>query len=449
MLKYYSTNREAKMVDFETALFEGQAPDRGLYMPQLIPTFSFREIESMREKDYQEISFLVLSKFLEDQIPKKVLKKMIVSIYDFEIPIEKLSQNLFLMRLDQGPTASFKDFGAKMLAKLMEYFLKRKKEKMVILTATSGDTGSAVANAFFGIENIKVVILFPKNEVTKSQRKQMTTLGKNIITLAIEGKFDDCQAMVKRAFADPELKNLNLSSANSINLGRLFPQIIYYFFAFSKICKEGEKIIFSVPSGNFGNLTAGLLAKRMGLPVEKFIVAVNENDEFPRFLETSRYTPLRPSKNCLSNAMNIGHPSNLARVIDLYGGLMRETGEILKLPNMNLLKNDIFSASISDKETIKTIERVYQRYHTILEPHGAVGWRALELFLEKEKKSFKAVCLETAHPGKFPEVLEKVLKKKIKIPEAIERCQRKKERFEVFPADYEKFRSFLKTMCIC
>ena len=446
MLKYYSTNREAKMVDFETALFEGQAPDKGLYMPQIIPTFSFREIESMREKDYQEISLLVLSKFLEDQISKKGLKKMIASIYDFEIPIEKLSQNLFLMRLDQGPTASFKDFGAKMLAKLMEYFLKRKKEKMVILTATSGDTGSAVANAFFGIENIKVVILFPKNEVTKSQRKQMTTLGKNIITLAIEGKFDDCQAMVKRAFADPELKNLNLSSANSINLGRLFPQIIYYFFAFSKICKKGEKIIFSVPSGNFGNLTAGLLAKRMGLPVEKFIVAVNENDEFPRFLETSSYTPLRPSKNCLSNAMNIGHPSNLARVIDLYGGLMRETGEILKLPNMRLLKNDIFSVSISDKETIKTIERVYQRYHTILEPHGAVGWRALELFLEKEKKSFKAVCLETAHPGKFPEVLEKVLKKKIKIPEAIERCQRKKERFEVFPADYEKFRSFLKTI---
>ncbi len=446
MIKYHSTNKKSKKVSFKTALFKGQAPDKGLFMPDRLPKFSQREINSMRRLKFPQIAFLILKKFLKGEIPEKTLKEITQKAFNFDLPIEKVSLNLFVLRLDRGPTASFKDFGARFLAKCMEYFLKKEKKKMVILVATSGDTGSAVAQAFYGIENVKVVVLFPEKEVVKNQRKQITTLGGNIISVAIKGKFDDCQAMVKKAFADAQLKHLNLSSANSINVARLIPQITYYFFAFCKICKRGEKVIFSVPCGNFGNLTAGIFAKRMGLPVFKFVAAVNENDEFPRFLETGKYKPLIPSKKCLSNAMNIGHPSNLARIVEIYGGRMDETGKILKPPDMNALKKEIWSTKITDKETKEAIKSAFQKYHLVLEPHGAVAWRALEKFLEKEKIHFPAVVLETAHLGKFPEILKDLLKIKIEIPSSIKNSLKKKEKFEILPPNYEEFKEFLKSV---
>jgi len=445
MIRYYSTNKKSKKLSFKEALFKGQAPDKGLYMPERLPKFSLSQIESIRRLKFPQIAFFLLKEFLRKQIPEKELKKIVERIYNFEVPIERVSKGLFILRLDRGPTASFKDFGARFLAKAMEYFLKKEKKKMTILVATSGDTGSAVAQAFWRIENIKVVVLFPEKEVAKNQRKQITTLGENILAVAIKGKFDDCQAMVKRAFADPELKFLNLSSANSINVGRLLPQIIYYFFAFCKVCRRGEKIIFSVPCGNFGNLTAGIFAKKMGLPVFKFIAAVNENDEFPRYLATGKYQPLIPSKNCLSNAMNIGHPSNLARIIEIYGGEMKETGKIVKSPNLPKLKREIWSVAITDEETKETIKRVFQKYHLILEPHGAVAWRALEKFLEGKNISYPAVVLETAHPGKFPEVLNSLLKTKIEIPSSVKNSLRKKEKFDVLFPNYKEFKEFLKT----
>lgn len=443
MISYYSTNRCSRLVGFQEALICGQAPDKGLYLPKPIPKINLSELKKMKKMSYSEIAFLVLNKFLAQEIPEKELKEITKKVYTWSIPIEKVTDKIYILRLDQGPTASFKDFAAQMMARLMEHFLKKEKKKLTILTATSGDTGSAVASAFYNLKNIRVIILFPINEVTIMQRKQMTTLGGNIFTLAIKGKFDNCQALVKKAFSDSELKSLDLSSANSINIGRLLPQTIYYFYAYSRIAEIPQKVIFSVPSGNFGNLVGGILAKKMGLPVYKFIAAVNENDEFPQFLKSCHYQPIKPSKNCLSNAMNVGHPSNLARLIDLYAGKMNEKGKILKMPKMATLKKDIFSVSLSNKETIQTIRNVYKKYKIILEPHGAVGFRGLGKFLLKEKPNLPVISLETAHPGKFPETVQKILNLKISPPQKFFLLKSKKEKFTKLPADYQKFKKYL------
>src|SRR6185369_14296558 len=266
------------------------------------------------------------------------------------------------MRLDQGPTASFKDFAAQMMARLMGRFLREDGHQLTILTATSGDTGSAVAHAFHNIPGIRVIVLFPFAEVSVSQRKLMTTLRDNVRTVAIDGKFDDCQAMVKRAFADPALKHISLSSANSINIGRLLPQSVYYFYAASRLAKPGEPIVFSVPSGNFGDMMGAVVARQMGLAVKKIIASVNDNDAFPRFLETGIYQKVVPSRNSLSNAMNVGHPSNLARLVAVYGGQMDETGRINKMPDREAMRRDLFSTSVSDERTRKTFIDVYHKY---------------------------------------------------------------------------------------
>ena len=444
MIKYYSTNKNSELISFKEALINGQAPDKGLYLPEYIPQLSFTKIASMRNLPYPEVAFWVTYQFLKGEIPESMLRRIVKAAYNFEVPLEKVFGKVYLLRLDQGPTASFKDFAARIMAKLMEYFTKQERRNLLILVATSGDTGSAVGNAFSGLKNIKMVILFPLKEVREKQRKQITTLGRNITALAVNGKFDDCQTMVKQAFADPELRHLNLSSANSINIGRLLPQTVYYFYAYSRLAKEKEEVIFSVPSGNFGNLLGGLITTRMGLPVLKFIAAVNENDEFPKFLETKNYIPIKPSKVCPSSAMNVGHPSNLARLINLYGGQMDEKGKINKMPDVDLIKKDIFSVSISNDETIKTIKKVYDRYKVVLEPHGAVGWTALESFLLKEGKSFLSVCLETAHPAKFPEEIEEIIGLKIKSPKSLSGIENKKEDFKTIPADYQEFKTFLE-----
>jgi threonine synthase len=334
-----------------------------------------------------------------------------------------------------------------MMARLMQYYLVIQNRRLLILTATSGDTGSAVANAFYGLDNVQTVILFPKTEVTDRQRKQMTTLGKNVHVLALDAKFDDCQALVKKAFADPALDTLALSSANSINIGRLIPQIVYYFYAYSRLhLSPDEKIIFSVPSGNFGDMMGGVLAMKMGLPVGKFIIATNENDEFPQYLRSGVYSKIEPSRNCISSAMNVGHPSNISRLVDLYGGSMDEKGNILKPAGMESMRKDIWSVSITDEQTRTTIREVYDVYGVVLEPHGAVGWAGLMDYLEKEAPLGQdplCVSLETAHPAKFPQEIMKILSIDPELPESLKGIGEKPELFECIPNDYEDFKKYL------
>jgi len=324
-IRYYSTNLKTPEVSFSEALLKGLAPDGGLYMPVSFPKISAEEIASYSGMEYYEIAFSFLSKFLGSEIPADELLNLCRDAYNFDVPLEKVTDRKYIMRLDQGPTASFKDFAARMMSRLMQYYLSANDKYLTILTATSGDTGSAVASAFYGLQNINVIILFPAEEVTLMQRKQMTTLQKNVKVISVDGKFDDCQDLVKKAFRDPSLSHLPLSSANSINIGRLLPQAVYYIYAWSRLnTGKSEKAVFSVPSGNFGNLMAGLIAFRTGLPVKKFIVTTNENNEVPEFLRTGIYNKISPSINCISSAMNVGHPSNLARIIALYGGIMDE-----------------------------------------------------------------------------------------------------------------------------
>ncbi len=409
MIKYYSTNKKSNKVSFKEALFLGQAIDKGLFMPESIPKLNIKKITTFKSLTYPEIAFEVLYPFLKDEIPDSVLKKITQEAYDFDVPIEKIEPGKFILRLDRGPSASFKDFAARLMARIMNYLLEKENKKLNILVATSGDTGGAVADAFYFQGNINVTILFPKDEVTSTQRKQMTTIGKNIKAIAVNGKFDDCQNLVKQALTDQNLRHLNLSSANSINICRLLPQAVYYFYSYSRIVeKPGEKIVFCVPSGNFGNLMGGLIAKNMGLPVKRFVVCVNENDEFLSFLKTSIYKPIIPSIGCISNAMNVGHPSNLARIIELYGGNMDEKGKICKMPDLKKIKKELFAVSITDEATKKTIIDVYQKNKTLLEPHGAVAYAGMNSYISENKELSPIVVIETAQPSKFKEELIKL-----------------------------------------
>ena len=447
MVKFHSTNLRTPDVDFKTAVLRGQALDKGLYMLNEIPRLHDDEIYSFKNLKLDEIGFVVISKIIGNEIAEEDLKKILKTSLNFDVPIEVIGEKNYLCFLDQGPTASFKDFGARTLAQIMEYFLEMENKSTVILTATSGDTGGAVAQAFYNLKRIKVIVLFPKDEVSELQRKQMTTLGKNITAIGINGKFDDCQDFVKLAFADKNLKQFSLTSANSINLGRLLPQTIYYFFSYTRVIEEKkEKVIFSVPSGNFGNLMGGLIAFKMGLPVKKFISAVNENNEFPKLLETEVYKKVTPSKKCISNAMNVGHPSNLARLMDLYEGHIDETGIIHTKPNFKAIRNDITSYSISDTLTKKTIVDFYNDYNKIIEPHGAVGWAALQLFRNENSnlKGLKSIVFETADPAKFPDNIVSLIKIKPKLPNSLKKIKNKSE----FPNPieinkYEDFKLFL------
>ncbi len=448
IIKYYSTNLNAPELTFKEALLKGLAPDKGLYMPQTIPVLPEALIEEFSKMPYSEIAYNVIKQFLQGQIPDEELKKLTYDAYNYDVPLENVYNRLYVMRLDQGPTASFKDFAARMMGRLMNYFLKQESRKLLILTATSGDTGSAIANAFYGLDNIEVVVLFPEKEVTNRQRKQMTTLGKNVKIISLQGKFDDCQALVKQAFSDPELDYLNLSSANSINIGRLIPQIVYYFYSYAKIKKEGvkEKIVFCVPSGNFGNMMGGMIASRMGLPVKRFVIATNENDEFPVLMQNEQYHKIEPSRDCISSAMNVGHPSNLARLIALYGGTMDETGKISRQPDYEQMQRDIFTVSISDEKTKQTIKEVYEKYSVLLEPHGAVGWAGLQEFLSKYPQPPGQICvtLETAHPAKFPEHINDLLSVDPDLPPSLAEIEEKEESYSGMKNDYNTFKDFLK-----
>jgi threonine synthase len=446
-LLFHSTNGQAPAVDLRGAFNAGLAPDRGLYLPERFPVLAPDEIAKFANLPYHEIAFRVLSKFTEGVVAPADLAAMCRDAYNFSVPLEKVYDRVSVMRLDQGPTASFKDFAAQMMARIFGDFLRHDGKPVTILTATSGDTGSAVAHAFHNVPGVRVIVLFPFDEVGVSQRKLMTTLADNIRTVAIDGKFDDCQAMVKSAFADPALKHILLSSANSINIGRLLPQSVYYFYAASRVAQPGEPVVFSVPSGNFGDMMGAVVARQMGLVVKKIIVPVNENDAFPRFMATGNYEKVSPSRNSLSNAMNVGHPSNLARLVAIYGGRMDETGKIHKQPDLDKMRRDIFSSSISDERTRATIKEVWDKYKLLLEPHGAVAWRGFEDWLESEKgqgaASGPAVVLETANPAKFPEEIEKLFGWSPDVPAAMQAALKLPEDYDRMGADYEKFRDYL------
>jgi threonine synthase len=450
-LRYYSTNLSASRATFGEALLKGLAPDGGLYMPESIPQFSANEIASFAEMPYHKIAAAVMTKFLCESIPEGVIANMTKQAYNFNVPLEKVYNNNYIMRLDQGPTASFKDFAARMMGQLMQFYLQQENRNMLILTATSGDTGSAMANAFYNLHNINIAVLFPVSEVTPRQRKQMTSLHKNVQVLALDGKFDDCQALVKQAFNDKELDYLNLSSANSINIGRLIPQAVYYIYAYSRLCNrlKDDEIIFSVPSGNFGDLMGGLLAMKMGLPVKKFVVATNANDEVPVYFASGNYKTIVPSRNCISSAMNVGHPSNMARIVALYGGIMNEKGEILKTPDLEKMKTDMYAVSIDDATTRDTIKKVYERHKILLEPHGAVGWKGLQQYLEEQSETISTgqvcVCLETAHPAKFPEEIRQLLGFDPELPASLSNLEGKEEQFDSLPTNYPAFKSYLTT----
>jgi len=440
-IRYYSTNLKAPEVSFSEALLKGLAPDGGLYLPDVIPQFTYEELKSFSGKPYYDIAFTILSKFSGDEIGKKELMEICKEAYNFDIPLEKVADRKYIMRLDRGPTASFKDFAARIMSRLMQYFLSANNQHLTILTATSGDTGSAVASAFYDLNNIDVIILFPLNEVSEMQRKQMTTLGKNIKVIAVDGKFDDCQHMVKRAFTDTSLSTFPLSSANSINIGRLLPQSVYYFYAWSRLAENiGEKATFSVPSGNFGNLMGGMLAVRMGLPVSKFIISTNENDEVPELLRTGIYRTISPSKNCISSAMNVGHPSNLARIIALYGGRMDEKGIIVIQPDLEKMRNDLVGVSVSDEITRSVIEDIYKKFNILLEPHGAVAWKGLEDYVnsikEKDSQKHLFISLETAHPAKFPDELKSILNEDPPLPESLSALSGKVEKYYSIENNY-------------
>ncbi len=446
-LQYYSTNLNAPHVPVGSALLQGQAGDRGLFMPETVQLLSRDLLKRARDLSYPELAVEILTPYVEGTFNRDELAEICHDAYDFDIPLECVTGNRHVMRLDQGPTASFKDFAARFMGRALGRLVAARGEDLLILTATSGDTGSAVASAFQGVPGIKVLVLFPIKEVSDRQRKQMTTLGGNIATLALPGKFDDCQALVKRAFSDTDLTDMNLSSANSINIGRLLPQSVYYTYAASRLVDVagGEEVVFSVPSGNFGDMMGGMLAMHGGLPVRRFIIATNANDEVPRFLATGQYGKLEPSLTCISNAMNVGHPSNLARLVALYGGRMDETGTIHAAPDMDRMRGDLYSVSIDDDETRRTIKETYEQHGAMLEPHGAVGWAGLLRYFADtpDDADTPAVCLETAHPAKFPDEVHALTGAEPPLPPSLAGIEDLTEAYGEMPVDYDAFKSHL------
>jgi threonine synthase len=452
-LKYYSTNRHLdnlpgitpfrESVTFREALLMGQAPDEGLFMPEQIPVLPIETFKALRGAPYTDTAMAVAEVFLENEISAGELRQIIDDAYDYPVPLENVFARKYILRLDQGPTASFKDFAARMMARLMSVF-REKGKRLNILVATSGDTGSAVGEAFRGVDGIDVTILYPRDEVSARQKKQLDSIGQNVQAVSVDGKFDDCQNLVKQAFSDPVLAGFNLTSANSINFGRILPQIIYYVFAWAQLAREAEPVLFSVPSGNFGDALGCEYARRMGLPVGKLVMPTNENDEFPRFLKTGIYEKISPSRACISNAMNVGHPSNLARFFDLYGGTVDRAGFVHRIPDVREMNQNIYSVSISDRETKKTIKRVYDQYRVLLEPHGAVGWRGLEVYLELFGDSPFCICLETAHPAKFPDEIHELTGITPDLPKSLKDIDERSGYPVFLSTNYGELRAYLK-----
>ena len=430
-MQYYSTNGKAPLATLEEAVVRGLAPDKGLYMPQEIrplPQEFFDHIENM---SFQEMSYQVAHNFFGDDVDAESLCEIVFDTLAFETPIVKVEDNIYSLELFHGPTLAFKDVGARFMARLLRYFIKREgKEQVYVLVATSGDTGSAVANGFLGVDGIHVYVLYPKGKVSKIQESQFTTLGKNITAIEVDGVFDDCQALVKSAFMDEELQgHMNLTSANSINVARFLPQAFYYFNAYAQAKKLGkaDNLTICVPSGNFGNITAGLFAQRMGLPIKHFIAANNANDIFYNYLLSGIYSP-KASIQTIANAMDVGDPSNFARILDLYKSSHAE------------ICNHISGATYSDDEIAATMKKCYEQTGYVLDPHGACGYQALK---DNLKEGETGVFLETAHPAKFKEKVDAILSTDIEIPTRLADFMKGKKQSLEMAADFSAFKQFL------
>ncbi|MBQ7945910.1 MAG: threonine synthase [Bacteroidales bacterium] len=434
-MQYYSTNHKAPQASLQEAVVKGLAPDRGLYMPERIQALPQSFFETIEQRSFQEIAYEVAKAFFGEDIENETLKQIVYETLSFDTPIVEVSKNIYSLELFHGPTLAFKDVGARFMARLLGYFIRKQGQSLVnVLVATSGDTGSAVANGFLGVEGIRVYVLYPKGLVSEIQEKQFTTLGQNITALEVEGTFDDCQALVKSAFMDAELNaKMNLSSANSINVARFLPQAFYYFHAYAQWKRlnsennQGKDLVFCVPSGNFGNITAGFFAQRMGLPVKRFIAANNSNDVFYKYLQTGEYQA-RPSVATIANAMDVGDPSNFARVLDLYQH------------SHQTICGNISGAAYTDAQIADTLKTVYQRDGYLLDPHGACGYRALS---EQLQEGECGIFLETAHPAKFKQTVENIIHSEVDIPAKLQAFMQGEKQSLPMSKDFDSFKAFL------
>ncbi|TVQ15345.1 MAG: threonine synthase [Bacteroidetes bacterium] len=428
---YYSTHKQSEPVDFQYALLKGLANDGGLYMPQSIPKLPedfWHELPSM---SLEETGYRVAKSFLGSEIPDQELKRICYDTLSFDMPLVSIDENIRTLELFHGPTMAFKDVGARFMSRLMGFFLSKKQQNLKVIVATSGDTGSAVAAGFFNVPGIEVYVLFPRNKVSPLQQKQITTWGGNIKALEIEGTFDDCQALAKKTLADKELNTKHLiTSANSINIARLLPQSFYYFHAAAQLNNTYRPLVFSVPSGNFGNLSAGLLAQKMGLNIHRFVAATNSNDVVPVYFQTARYNPV-PSHQTISNAMDVGNPSNYARMMELFGN------------NHQQFRENIYACSFSDEQTRQAIHHLLNNHQYLPDPHGAVAWLGAREYLEKENNDANIIFLETAHPAKFPETLPLYMKMKGSLPDQLKAIEHKQESFVSLPNDYPELKQLL------
>lgn len=430
-MKYYSTNKNAPDATLEEAVVKGLAADRGLYMPaeiKKLPVSFFEEIDKL---SFQEIAYRVADAFFGSDIPAETLKQIVYDTLSFDVPAVKVKDDIYSLELFHGPTLAFKDVGARFMARLLGYFIRKEGKKQVnVLVATSGDTGSAVANGFLGVEGIHVYVLYPKGKVSEIQEKQFTTLGNNITAIEVNGTFDDCQALVKSAFMDKELnEHMQLTSANSINVARFLPQAFYYFYAYAQMKKLGkaDNLVICVPSGNFGNITAGLFGRYMGLPVKRFIAANNRNDIFYQYLKTGIYSP-KSSVATIANAMDVGDPSNFARIYDLYGG------------SHEAITKDISGETYTDEQIRETVQAVYNETGYLLDPHGACGYRALA---EQLQPGETGVFLETAHPAKFLQTVESIIGVEVQIPEKLQAFMKGQKESVSMEKDFASFKSYL------
>jgi len=436
-MQLYSTKNKKNLVSLKEAVMKGLPDDNGLFMPENIQPLPDRFFKNLPQMSFVEIAQTVVTHLIGKDIPPTALNQLVEEAFNFSVPLVPLNEKISVLELFHGPSLAFKDFGARFMARLMGHFNQVEKERLVILVATSGDTGGAVASGFFKTPGIEVVILYPSGKVSPLQEKQLTTLGHNITALEVDGTFDDCQAIVKKAFLDNDLNNqLRLSSANSINIARLIPQSLYYFEAFKQLQIAGNTlpVVFSVPSGNFGNLTAGILAKRMGLPIKHMIAATNANDIVPNYLKTGQYEP-KTSVRTISNAMDVGNPSNFARLKDLYHEAECNT--------CDMMGQDIKGFSFDDDQTRKAVKEIYDKYQYLMDPHGAVGYLATKEYHEAYPET-ASVILETAHPSKFIEDVEDILKRKIEVPERLAKLADESKSAIRMSTDYKDFSAWIK-----
>ncbi len=428
-MRYYSLNHNSKSCSFPDAVKKGLAPDRGLYFPEKIPKLPKKFFHNIEGKSIPEMALEVIKPYIGNQINNNKLLEIVTETLDFKFPIVEITNNIAALELFQGPTLAFKDVGARFMARILGHINKGSKEKTIVMVATSGDTGGAVANGFLGVDGVEVVILYPKGKVSEIQEKQLTTLGQNITALEVDGVFDDCQEMVKNAFLDANLSSVQLTSANSINVARWLPQMFYYFIAYRALKNKNKKLVFSVPSGNFGNICAGMMGQQMGLPISHFIASTNVNDTVPRYLKTANYEPL-PTKQTVSNAMDVGNPSNFIRIQKIFNN------------DIYRLKKNLSGYSYTDNQTQKALKKIYSKSKYIADPHGAIGYLGLKEYLSTQKDDLYGVFLETAHPVKFLDTVEKTLKLKVSIPKRLNEALSKKK-VSIPISDYSELRSYL------